>query len=85
VVFGQGCSTFVFKHFKFLYVYGNKQMDEYFSYESMCPDRTLYQKCILKKQMLHFQIGQFIPKIIVEDDFYVILFDEFNNPFGMYL
>lgn len=60
-------------------------MDEYFSYESMCPDRVIYTQCILKKPMLHFRIGDHVPKIIVEDDFYVIIFDAFNNPFGTYL
>lgn len=60
-------------------------MDEYFSYETMCSDRIIYTQCTLKKQMLHFRVGDRIPKIIVEDDFYVILFDEFNNPFGIYL
>ncbi len=60
-------------------------MDEYFSYETMCPDRRMYTQCILKKQLLHFGVGDSVPKIIVEDDFYVILFDEFNNPFGTYL
>ena len=62
-----------------------QMMDEYFSYEYMCPDRIMYQNCILKKPMLQFQIGDFIPEIIVEDDFYVILFDGLGNGFGTYL
>jgi hypothetical protein len=60
-------------------------MDEYFAYESMCPERRLYKRCVLKKQMLQFQVGDSIPEIIVEDDFYVILFDGLGNGFGTYL
>lgn len=60
-------------------------MDEYFSYETMCPSRTVYTGCVLKKQIMHFTEGTHIPKIIVEDDFYIILFDIFGNPFGTYL
>lgn len=60
-------------------------MDVYFSYEYMCPERVVYTGCILKKQIMHFREGFHIPKIIVENDFYVILYDDFGNPFGTYL
>jgi hypothetical protein len=60
-------------------------MDDYFSFETVCPLRIVYTGCILKKQIMQFTEGSYIPKIIVEDDFYVILFDSFGNPFGTYL
>ena len=58
-------------------------LDEYFTYEKT--DFYLYQNCILKKKIMHFEVGDFVKEILVEEDYYLILFDGFGNGFGIHL